>query len=183
MELSAQTRRLIRLLAEGNAEEAKAAASSVRARIYEARAQLDAELAVIEEVLKSDIRPKSTAEETQRERVGGRPPRSTRVAQRHAVLTAAGDLEASTADGLITTDGIFESMARDGLDPPVRTAIGIILNHSNDWERIDRGLYRRRAPDDPVPPDDDYYGHASTYDDSPQDWGRQEVLSPDDLPF
>ena len=142
MELSEETRYLIQLLAAGKKEEAKAIANAAQARIRATQAQLEAELAVIQEITRTDA-PVPTAGDVQTEVAGGA---SSKAERRQAVLSVARNLATSKPDGLVTTDAIYSQMRKDGIPSPTKTGIGVMLNaHKSEWERVDKGLYRLLA--------------------------------------
>ena len=183
MELNSETRDMIRLLAAGKKEEAMGLASAAQVRIRETQAQLEAELAFIQEIIHADAPPVPTAGGTQKIPVGA----SSKAERKHAALSAARNLAASKADGLVSTDAIYAQMRKDGVHGMTKTGIGIMLNaHTSEWERVDKGLYRLLSPRSaaPAPSVAVPSPQASPPPAAPRDMvpgaGQQD---PDDLPF
>ena len=141
MELNEETRHLIRLLAEGKVAEAKAAASAAYDRIRRSQAQLDAALAIVEEVLRSGMQTQLGVEVEPDQAAQLR--RGSKMERKYAALSVARDLVGGSEGGFVTTDAVYEEMRRRGLNPPTKTAIGLFLNNATDeWDRVDTGLYR-----------------------------------------
>lgn len=138
MELNNETRHMIQLLAAGKKEEARDLASAAQLRIRETQARLEAELAFIQEIIRADA-PAPAASGTQPVTVGA----SSKAERKHAVLSAARNLAARNADGLVSTDAIYSQVRKDGVPGLTKTGIGIMLNaRTSEWERVDKGLYR-----------------------------------------
>ena len=138
MELNSETRHMIQLLAAGKKEEARDLASVAQVRIRETQAQLEAELAFIQEIIHTDA-PVPAPGGAQKVTEGA----SSKAERRHAMLATARNLAVSKADGLVSTDAIYAQMRKDGIPGMTKTGIGVMLNaHTSEWERVDKGLYR-----------------------------------------
>ena len=142
MGLSNDVSLLIGLLAEGRLGEAKAAAILARDRIRETRTELDAELEVVEKIIESSAQGRLGMEALQEQETDGPGEAVSKVEQKHAALATAKGIASGRADGLVTTTAVHTAMKHGGLEPLGRTSIGLVLNASKEWERVDTGLYR-----------------------------------------
>ncbi len=141
MALNDDVRTVITLLTGGNHQGARDVAERALIGIEEQQTSLSQSREVLQAVLEEIERQASvTLPDADQVAV-------TSAERRQVVLRTAEELVGVSARGMINTFGIHGVMVERGEKPPNRTGIGIILNNSPDWERVDSGLYRRRVQD------------------------------------
>lgn len=155
MVMSETTRQVLRLLAQSRPQEASAMAVEARdaleERIREARLEIE---------LLSELAASIPVEDPSQPPVGP----ATKAEMRLAVLSSA-QVVARDASSRATTDSVERYMKAQGLQTPAKTAIGLILNHSPEWTRLDRGVY-------------EWVGVAQV-DGHEENHGEQEALMPE----
>lgn len=141
--LSDATRMITKLLIESRTREAIQEAESARASISDQIRKLEVELDFVNELIALIPSSEPSA------KVSNQPELQqgveiSKVEQRQQVLTAASEVGTEHPQSHVTTSRVETHMQSKGQQPPTRTAIGLILNHDDGWERIDVGLYKRR---------------------------------------
>ena len=141
MQMNDDVKRSLRLLAEGKIGAAESMAFQAKLSIEGKRRDLDAALAMLDEILEVTSGKAPHGASTTNDPPAGSLGRASRAEQRLAVLAVADELSDANPGQRVTTDGIHDALIKQGIQPPSKTGIGLIINHADGWEKLGRGVY------------------------------------------